>query len=99
MLGIKQSRDHVTNERLYERVNQVSIREMILERQLKFAGHCIHMPTNESINRFAIYKSKVDHLLDQDSQQGHDRRVSVRSLRNKKYGGEKIYAEQKFCRV
>ena len=28
-LGIKQSRDHVTNERLYEKVNQVHIKEMI----------------------------------------------------------------------
>ena len=31
MLGIKQSRGHVTNERLYQRVNQVPIHEMIRE--------------------------------------------------------------------
>ena len=59
MLGIKQSRDHVTNERLYQRVNQVPIREMIRERQLKFTGHCIRMPTDEPINRFVLYESKV----------------------------------------
>ena len=59
MLGIKQSRDHVTNERLYQRVNQVPIREMIRERQLKFTDHCIRMPTDEPINRFVLYESKV----------------------------------------
>ena len=59
MLGIKQSRDHVTNERLYQRVNQVPVREMIRERQLKFTGHCIRMPTDEPINRFVLYESKV----------------------------------------
>ena len=59
MLGIKQSRDHVTNERLYQQVNQVPVREMIRERQLKFTGHCIRMPTDEPINRFVLYESKV----------------------------------------
>ena len=49
MLGIQQSRDHVTNERLYQRVNQVPIREMIRERQLKFTDHFIRMHTDEPV--------------------------------------------------
>ena len=28
----------------------------IHERQLKFTGHCIDMPTDEPVNRFVIYK-------------------------------------------
>ena len=63
MLGIKQSRGHRTNERLYQRVNQVPIREMIRERQLKFTGHWICMPTDEPINRFVLYESKVRRSL------------------------------------
>ena len=59
MLGIKLSRDHVTNERLYQRVNQVPIREMIRDRPLKFTGHCIRMSADEPINRFVLYESKV----------------------------------------
>ena len=55
MQGIKQSRDHVTNERLYQRVNLKPFREMIRERQLKLTDHCIRMP----INRFVLYESKV----------------------------------------
>ena len=46
MLDIKQSQDNVTNERLYQRVNQVPIREMIRVRQLKFTDHCIRLPTD-----------------------------------------------------
>ena len=56
MVAIKQSQDHVTNERLYQGVNQVPIREMIRERQLKFTGPCIRMPTDEQINRFVLYE-------------------------------------------
>ena len=63
MVGIKQSRDHVTNETLYQRVNQLPIREMIREWQLKFTGHCIRMPTDEPINRFVLYESKVRPFL------------------------------------
>ena len=47
----KQLRVHVTNKIPYQRVNQVSIPEMIRERQIKFTGHCIHMSTDETINR------------------------------------------------
>ena len=57
MLGINQSRDHVTNERLNQGVNQVPISEMILERQLKFTGHCILMPTDEPVNSFVLSKT------------------------------------------
>ena len=32
---------------------------MIRERQLNFTGHCIRMPTDEPINRFFLYESKV----------------------------------------
>ena len=46
--GIKQSRDHVTNERLYQRVNQVPIREIIRERQLKFTDHCKRLKSSSS---------------------------------------------------
>ena len=59
MLGIKQTQDHVTSERLYQRVNQVQIRENIREWQLKFKGNCTRMPTDEPVNRFVIYESKV----------------------------------------
>ena len=50
---------HVTNERLYQRVNQVLTLEMIHERQLKFTSHCIRMPTGEPINRFVLYEWKI----------------------------------------
>ena len=59
MLGTKQSRDHVTNERLYHRVNHVPIREMIRELQFKFTGHCIRMPNYEHINCFVLLESTV----------------------------------------
>ena len=71
MLGIKQSQDHVTNENFYQRVNQVPISEMIRERQLNFTGHCIRMHTDEPINRFFLYESKVNQLFDQERKQGH----------------------------
>ena len=51
ILGIKQSRGRGTNERLYQRVNQVPIREMLRERGLKLTGNCIRMPTDEPIKR------------------------------------------------
>ena len=59
MQGIKKSRDYFTNERVYQRVNQVLIREMIRKRQLKFTDHCIRMPTHEPINLFVLDESKV----------------------------------------
>ena len=36
MLGIKQSRDHMTNQNLYQLTRQVPLLETICERQLKF---------------------------------------------------------------
>ena len=59
MLEIKQSRDYGKNERLHQRVNRVLIIEMICVRQLEFTDHCFRMPTDEPINRFVIYESKV----------------------------------------
>ena len=54
MLGIKKSRDHETNQSLYQLTGQVPLHETIRERQLKFTGHCITMPANEPANRFVI---------------------------------------------
>ena len=62
MLGIKQSRDHVTNETLHHLTGQVPLRE----RQLKFTGHCIRMPTYEPANRFLSYESKTKSSLRPD---------------------------------
>ena len=59
MLGFNKSRDHLTNEILFQRLNQVPSREMLSERHLKFTGHCIRMPTDELINMFDFYESKV----------------------------------------
>ena len=63
MLGIKQSRDHVTNQSLYQLTGQVPLRETIRERQLKFTGHCIRMPKDEPANRFVIYESRIKSSL------------------------------------
>ena len=59
ILGIKQSRDHVTNQSLYHLTDQAPLRETIRERQLKFTGHLIRMTTDEPANRFFIYESKI----------------------------------------
>ena len=48
ILGIKHSRDIVTNESLYH---------------LKFTGNCIHMPTDKSAKHFVIYESKIRSYL------------------------------------
>ena len=50
ILSIKQFRDHVTNESLYHPTGQAPL----CERQLKFTGHCIRIPTYA--NRFFIYE-------------------------------------------
>ena len=63
MLSIKQSRDHVTNQSLYQVTGQVPLHETIRERQLKFTGHCIRMPTDEPANRFFIYESRIKSSL------------------------------------
>ena len=60
MLGIKQSRDHVTNQSMYQPTGQVPIRE----RQIKFTGHCILMPTDEGeIRKMAVNKSEWSQLF------------------------------------
>ena len=56
MLGIKQSRDHVTKQSMYQLTGQEPIRE----RQLKFTGHCIRMPKDEPANQFVIYESMIE---------------------------------------
>jgi hypothetical protein len=45
----------VKNQSLYQITGQVTIRE----RQLKFTGHCIRMPTDQLTNQFVIYESKI----------------------------------------
>ena len=55
MLDIKQSRDHVAKRRIYHLICHMLLRE----RQLKFTGHCIRMPTDERANHFVIYESKT----------------------------------------
>ena len=55
MLGIKQSRDHVTNKSLYQLIGQVPLRE----RQLKLRGNYIHMLTYETTNRFVLIEHQV----------------------------------------
>ena len=57
VLGIKESRDHLTNESLYYPTGQAPLRETILEHQLKFTGLCIRMPTDAK--RFFIFESKI----------------------------------------
>ena len=67
MLDIKQSWEQVTNKSLYQLTGQVPIRETIRERQLKFTGHYIHMPTDELANCFVIYESKIRSSLRSDA--------------------------------
>ena len=50
------NRETLFNERLDQRVNQVP---MIRERQVKFTGQSHCMPTDESINSFVLYESKL----------------------------------------
>ena len=44
MLVIKQSRDNVTNQRMYQLNGQVPLRKTIRERQLKFTGTLTPQP-------------------------------------------------------
>ena len=64
MLGIRKSRHHVTNKRLYIRVKQRPNREMIRERQLKFTDHCILMTYDEPALSYT--NQKKDHLFDHE---------------------------------
>ena len=81
---------------------------MIRERQLKFTGHCIPMPTDEPINRFVLYESKVRPSLRPEAQTRTYRQkilpadiflIYARSNRNMEDSGEQICVEQTFCRV
>ena len=58
-----EGRDQLTNQSLYQLTVQVPLRETIRERQLKFAGHYIRMPTDEPANRFVIYESRIKSSL------------------------------------
>ena len=58
ILGIKQSRNHVANESLHH-LDQALISKNISERQLKFTGDCIRLPTRDPSYRFIIYESKI----------------------------------------
>ena len=62
-LGIKQSRDQVTNQSMYQLTVQVPLRETIGERQLKFTFHYILMPKDEHANHFVIYDSRIKSSL------------------------------------
>ena len=59
ILGIKQSRDQVTNQSLYQPTGKIPLSETIRQRKLKFTGHCIRMPTGKPENRFVIYESRI----------------------------------------
>ena len=63
MICIKQSRDHVKNNSLYQLIGQITHSVTIREHQLKFTGHFICMFTDEPNNRFVIYKSKIKSSL------------------------------------
>ncbi|CAF1104802.1 unnamed protein product [Brachionus calyciflorus] len=49
----------MTNEELYKIVKQIPITEELRKRQLKFIGHRLRMPIEESANIYALYQSKV----------------------------------------
>ena len=63
ILGIKQSRDHLTNQSLYQLTGQVTLCKTICERNLKFTRHCNRMSTDEPSNRFFIYESRIKSSL------------------------------------
>ena len=63
MLGIRQYRDHVTNQSLYQLTGQVPLRETIHKRKLKFTGHCIRMLKEVPADRFVIYESRIKSSL------------------------------------
>ena len=53
----------MTNQSLYQLTGQVPLRETIRERQLEFTDHCIRMATDEPVNRFVIYESRIKSSL------------------------------------
>ena len=54
MLGIRQSEAHMKNDELYKITKQRPIKSLIRERQLKFIGHCLRMPSEEPANIYAL---------------------------------------------
>ena len=59
ILGVKQSRDHITDEVLYQRAGQECISELVCKRQLSFTGHCLRMDIDEPIHRYLFYESAI----------------------------------------
>ena len=55
MIGINQSEDHITNEKLYQLASSRPISDTIRERQLQFIGHCLRMDPKEPANIYALY--------------------------------------------
>ena len=56
---IKQFKDNLTNKSLYQLTGQIPLCETMRERQLKFTGSCIRMPTDEPAYCFFIYESRI----------------------------------------
>ena len=106
MLGIKQSRNHVTNQI----IGQVKIHQTTRVSQLKFTGHCIRMPTDEPANRYVIYESSIRAIsstrstkndLNQSNfvENSTNWRESTWGQRDKKDGGIKIWVEPTLFKV
>ena len=91
----------MTNQSLYKLTEQVPLRKTIRERQLKFTGHCIRMPTYEPANQFVIYESRIKFFLRPGALRTAYRNQisshilqtgekSLESRKDKKDGGEQI---------
>ena len=54
MLNVKRT-DRITNEEIYNRVEQKPLSVTILKRQLKWVGHMLRRDTSEPIQNLAFY--------------------------------------------
>ena len=59
MLDTKKSVSRMTNDALYQLVEEEPISKTIERRQLQFVGHCIRMDADEPVNKFILYESRV----------------------------------------
>ena len=75
--------------------HDVPIREMMGERQLKFTGHCIRMPTDEPINRFVLNESKVRPSL----RPGAQTRTYRQKISSHLLSGEKALEATETCKI
>ena len=57
MLGINQSKTHMTNVQLYKEAGTRPISSIVRERQLRFTGHCLRMNNSEPANTYVLYPS------------------------------------------